>query len=586
MTCNQILCQSTNDMLMLRICGIRIRFADWHRICGIRIRFADWHHVMLKKLFNSESKTIGGAAIILAFFSLASRLLGVVRDRVLAGQFGAGDTLDAYYAAFRVPDFLYNILILGALSAGFIPVLSGVLSRGAGKEKVWELVNNSINVILVFLAGLSVLLILLAPKIAPLLAPGFGGEKLALTITLTRIMFLSPLLLGLSNVFASVLQSYKRFLIFSLAPIFYNLGIIFGAVALVPSWGPVALAYGVVFGAGLHMIIQIPSVVGLGWRYSWAFNLKNQDFKKIMTMMVPRALALSVSQLNWFAITIIASTLAAGSLSVFNLAYNLQSFPVGILALSFAIAAFPELSNLAAKKDTAGFKKTFLGAGRQIFFLMIPASILLLMLRAQIVRVILGSGRFNWENTIQTADVLAFFTLSLFAQGLIYLLARAFYAYEDTKTPFWIGLVSVGLNIILSIYLARLWGVVGLTMGFSVSQLLNFCLLWIFLRHKVGSLGEGKIIFSVFKISVAGVLMALAIQICKVPLAGILNLDTFLGIFGQGAIAGTMGLAVFTLAAYLLKTPELLDLFAVVRRKLWRQTVPPANLEDTSVSVS
>lgn len=541
---------------------------------------------MLKKIFNSESKTLGGAVIILALFSFLSRILGIIRDRVLAGQFGAGDTLDAYYAAFRIPDFLYNILILGALSAGFIPVLSAVLARENGKEKIWELVNNSINVILVFLAGISGLLILFAPKIVPLLAPGFGAEKLALTVMLTRIMFLSPLLLGLSNIFSSVLQSYKRFLIFSLAPIFYNLGIIFGALALVPFWGPVALAYGVVLGAGLHMAIQIPSMVNLGWRYAWIFNLKNQDFKKIMTMMVPRTLALSVGQLNWFAITIIASTLAAGSLSVFNLAYNLQSFPVGILALSFAIAAFPELSAAAAKKDAAGFKKTFLGAGRQIFFLMIPASVLLLMLRAQIVRVILGSGQFNWENTIQTADVLAFFTLSLFAQGLIYLLARAFYAHEDTKTPFWVGLVSAGINIFLSIYLARFWGVVGLTMGFSVSQLLNFILLWIFLRHKVGSLGESEIISSVFKISVAGILMALTIQFGKIPLARIFNLDTFLGIFGQGAIAGLAGLAVFVLAAYLLKTQELLDLFAVVRRRLWRKTAPPASLEDNNVSVS
>ncbi|MEK7211882.1 MAG: murein biosynthesis integral membrane protein MurJ [Patescibacteria group bacterium] len=541
---------------------------------------------MLAKIFNSESRTIGGAAIVLAFFSLASRLLGVVRDRALSGQFGAGDALDAYYAAFRIPDFLYNILILGALSAGFIPVLSEALARERGKEKIWELVNNILNVILLVLAGLSAILILFAPKIVPLIAPGFGGEKLALAVTLTRIMFLSPLLLGLSSVFASVLQSYKRFLIFSLAPIFYNLGIIFGAMALVPLWGPVALAYGVVLGAALHLVIQIPSVVSLGWRYGWVFNLRNPDFKKIMTMAAPRVLALSVSQLNWFAITIIASTLAAGSLSVFNLAYNLQSFPVGILALSFAIAAFPELSNLAAKKDQAGFIKIFLGAGRQIFFLMIPASILFLMLRAQIVRVILGSGRFNWENTIQTADVLAFFTLSLFAQGLIYLLVRAFYALEDAKTPFWIGLVSVGVNIFLSIYLARFWGVVGLAMGFSVSQLVNFIFLWIFLRRRVGGLGESEIIFSVFKISMAAMGMAVMIQILKPPLAKIFNLETFFGIFGQGAIAGAAGLAVFVLAAYLLKTRELLDLLAVIRRKLWRKTAPPANLEDTSVSVS
>ena len=541
---------------------------------------------MLKKIFNSESKTIGGAAFILALFSFLSRLLGVVRDRVLAGQFGAGNTLDAYYAAFRIPDFLYNILILGALSAGFIPVLSEVLGADETKRRLWALVNNSINVIATIFIFLSLIVIIFASKIVPVIAPGFAGEKLALTVSLTRVMFFSPLLLGLSNIFSSVLQSFKRFFVFALAPIFYNIGIIGGAIFLVPIFGPVALAYGVVLGAFLHMAIQIPSVLNLGWKYKWIFDLKNTDLRKILTLMVPRTLALSVSQINEFANTIIASSLTAGSLSIFYLAYNLQSFPVGILALSFAIAAFPELSSLAAKKDGPGFARTFVHSARQIIFLMIPASILLLMLRAQIVRVILGSGRFNWENTIQTADVLAIFTLSLFAQGLVYLLARGFYAYKDTKTPFFIGLACTTLNVALSFYLSRFWGVVGLTMGFSAAQLLNFMLLWIFLRRRVGNLGESEIIGSVFKISVSGLLMGLTIQFGKIPLAKIFNLDTFLGIFLQGIIAGLAGLAVFVAVAYLLKTHELLDLITIIKRKLWRKMTPPADLEDTSISVS
>ena len=282
---------------------------------------------MLEKILNGESKTITGAALLLGAASLASRFLGVLRDRVLAGEFGAGDTLDVYYAAFRIPDLVFNLLILGALSAGFIPIftaaLCGAREKNEEPKEAWGIVNSAMNIMGVALVVLCGLFIILAPWIVPLITPGFGPEKMATTITMTQIMMLSPIFLGLSNILGSVLQSFKRFFIYSLAPIFYNIGIIVGALFFTKWWGIYGLAGGVVLGAVAHMLIQAPAAWQLGYRYRWIFDLANKKIRAIGKMMIPRTLGLAVSQINLVVMTIIASTLIPGSLAIFNLANNL-----------------------------------------------------------------------------------------------------------------------------------------------------------------------------------------------------------------------------------------------------------------------
>jgi len=334
------------------------------------------------------------------------------------------------------------------------------------------------------------------------------------------------------------------------------------------------LAIGVVLGALTHMAIQIPAVMQLGFRYKPVLDWGNKSVRKIVKLMVPRTLGLAVSQINLTAITIIASTLTAGSLSIFNLASNLQYFPIGIIGVSFAIAAFPALGECAACGNKDLMVKNFSHAVRQILFLIIPSSVLLLLLRAQIVRVILGAGAFNWEDTILTADALAIFVLSLFAQALIPLLVRFFYALQDTKEPFLIGSVSVIVNIILAVFLSKPYGIIGLVISCTISNLINFCLLWIFLRIKFRSLDEGKILKSILKISVAAVFMATVIQPMKYFLSDFVNMQTFLGIFFQGFGAGLAGIAIFATVSLLLKSEEMLAIWQTIKYKLFK--VKPA----------
>jgi len=537
---------------------------------------------MFGKILNGESKTITGAALLLGAASLASRFLGVLRDRVLAGEFGAGNILDVYYAAFRIPDLVFNLLILGALSAGFIPIFTAAIS--AAKEKgehpnaAWEIANSVMNIMGVALALLCGLFILLSPFVVPLITPGFAPEKMALTVAMTQIMMLSPIFLGLSNILGGVLQSFKRFFVYSLAPIFYNVGIIIGALFFTRWWGIYGLAWGVVAGAIAHMLVQAPAVWQLGFRYRWLFDFFNSNVRKIGKLMIPRTLGLAVSQINLVVMTVIASTLVPGSLAVFNLANNLQYFPVGIIGISFAVAAFPLLGEFAAAGKKEEMVKSFSHTTRQILFFIVPASVLLLVLRAQIVRVIFGSGSFDWEDTILTADTLAYFVVSLFAQALIPLLARFFYAMQDTKTPFVIGLVSAGVNVLAAVFLVKPWGVAGLAMAFSLASVINFCLLWIFLRIKFGPLDEANILKSTFRISVAAIAMAFVMQIMKSILAPRVDMQTFLGVFGQGLGAGSIGLLIFAAAALVLGSREMFAVRDAIKYKLFR--IKPPIIDD------
>lgn len=507
---------------------------------------------------------------------MVSRFLGIFRDRILAGEFGAGDVLDTYYAAFRVPDFVFNLLVLGALSAGFIPIFTCLIkdikcrfSFGLFRtpnQEAWALANNILNILGLTLLVLSGLGIIFAPNLIELIAPGFGSEKQALTAVLTRIMFLAPVFLGISSVLGGILQSFKRFFVYSLSPILYNIGIIIGALYFVPVWGVKGLAWGVVLGAFLHMIIQIPLAVKLGFRWSPEFNFRNGNVIKIGRMMVPRTLSLAISQINLLVITVIASTLAAGSIAVFNFANNLQSFPVGIFGIAFAVAAFPALA--AAAKDKKDLIKNFSSTIRNILFFIIPSTVLLLTLRAQIIRVILGTGRFDWEDTILTINTLGFFTISLFAQAIIPLLVRMFYARQNSQTPFFIGLAVAALNVFLSLWLAGRLGIAGLALAFSIASIINFILLWLVLRLEVGYMDEIKILISTVKFSVAAIACGLAVQGIKLVVWPFVDMSKLWGVLTQGLTAGLAGVFVYLAFCSLLKSEEFFHFWSSLKRRL------------------
>ena len=528
-----------------------------------------------KDIFKRQINNITVAAALIALSSLASRFLGVVRDRILAGQFGAGQTLDIYYAAFRIPDLIYNLIVLGALSSGFIPIFTSlirdfkcerghdcdpaVLNRGA-----WDLASNVLNYLFLGLGVLSIIGIIFAPALTRLITPGFGPAEQANTAALTRVMFLSPLFLGISGILGGILQSFKRFIIYSLAPVFYNFGIIVGALFFVRWFGVYGLAWGVVSGAVLHMAVQLPTVYHLGFRYQFKIRLRDANTLKIGQMMIPRTLGLAISQLNLVIVTALASNLAAGSLAVFNFANNLQSFPIGIFGISFAIAAFPSLAATAFDKEklTANFSQSF----RQISFFIIPATVLIIALRAQIIRVVLGTGKFDWQNTILTMNTLGIFALSLFAQATVPLLVRVFYARHNSKTPFYIGLFTVIVNTALALWLAPKFGVIGLAIAYSIDNTFDLLLLWIWLYFTVGDLDIKRISIAVFKFTISALAAGGAAQITKVLIWPFINMTKFSGVFWQLIAASLVGILVYAFFCYLLKSEELFGFLSALNK--------------------
>lgn len=519
------------------------------------------------KILNGQSKTITSAAFVLAIAAVASRFLGFARNAFLAGYFGAGDTVDAYYAAFRIPDLVFNILVLGALSAGFIPIFTKYLHKNS--DEAWKLANDIINILTVFLIAIAVILFFVAPIIVPLIVPGFSGDKLDLTIQLSRIMFLQPIFLGLSAIFGGILQSFKRFLAYSLAPIFYNLGIISGILFFVPLIGLSGLAWGVVLGAFLHWVVQVPAGITSGFRYKFIFNFKAPGLKKILALMVPRTLSLLVLQINLLVITIIASTLRDGSIAVFNFANDLQYLPIGVFAVSFAVAAFPTLSSLHAKENEEKFISVLARTLRKILFFLIPISILVVVLRAQIVRVTLGYGNFGWEDTIFTIRTLSFFAIGIAAHGLAPILVRAFFALHNTIIPLIAGIVTVVVNVIFAFILSKFMGVSGLALAFSIASFIEAGFLLAALKVKLGHIGGKVILNGIVKFLGASLLAAL-VSWLSLRLADLfVDTHTIFGILSQGILAGIIGVAVYFFFTFLFGCKEVYMLKKMVLNKFY-----------------
>jgi putative peptidoglycan lipid II flippase len=302
--------------------------------------------------------------------------------------------------------------------------------------------------------------------------------------------------------------------------------------------------------------------------------IKNENVRRVLKLMLPRTMGIAVNQINFLVITIFASTLASGSLAIFNFANNIQSFPLGLFGVSFAVAVFPTLSACAAKGMNDEFVRNFSKTFRKILFFIIPLSIFILLLRAQLVRVILGSGQFNWEDTVLTFETLGFLTISLFAQCLIPLLARSFYAIHNTKTPFYIALVSETINILLVIMLISKYEVSGLAIAFSAASIVNMLLLFIVLRIKLGYLDEKKIINSGIKVLLSATIAGFTIQILKYLISRTTGIDTFFGIFAQLIISGGIGIITFLFMSYIFKVEEFFHFKNSISRKLFGAREP------------
>lgn len=475
-----------------------------------------WYEISNKKL------TIGNAAFILGTTGLLSNVLGLYRERMIAGTFGAGRMTDAFYASFKLPDLIFNLLILGALSSAFIPVFVEKLAEKNDAE-AQEVANSFMNFILLAALVFGVIIYLAAPKLVPFLLPGFFSSSntgdnfnlYQLTVNLTRIMLLSPIFFSISGVFGGILNSYKRFVAYSMAPLVYNLSIIIAVVFFRDYFNPpiYAVTAGVIIGALCHALIQLPSVFSTGYRWRPMIDFKQGQVARIIKLMIPRALSIGANQINLF-IDMIVASFFVGGITIINYANNIQTTPTVIFGISIATAIFPVLSESFSKNDMAEFMSNFSWSARRILFFMIPATVGIIVLRAQIVRLIYGIGNFSWNNTYWTTKALLFFAVGLVAQALIPLLVRAFYSIQDTKTPLYISLVTMLVNAVLSVSLPFIrplqLGVAGIALAFSIAGIVNAVLLFIWLHGKVGALDpDHKIFESTSRLILASLLMGL-----------------------------------------------------------------------------
>lgn len=550
---------------------------------------------MVRKIFSflyKETETLNQAALLLGLFAFLSQVLAFLRDRLLAHIFGASTELDIYYAAFRVPDFIFVTVASVVSLSVLIPFV--IEKEAESLSALRHFVNNIFSFFSVLMIAVSILAFFLIPAISGVLFKGLSGPALDEVIFISRILLLSPVILGFSNLFGSLTQAYNRFSIYALAPLLYNAGIIVGIIFLSARFAIMGVAVGVVIGASLHVLVQVPFVVkaGLFPRFSARFNFAL--IKEVMRISLPRTLTLSMSSLGMIFLVSLASLMASGSISILSFSWNLQSVSLSIIGVSYSLAAFPTLSRRFRENNIEAFREQMAATAGFIIFWSLPLSALFIILRAQIVRVLLGSGLFDWDDTRLTAASLALFVLSSMFQCLLLLFIRGFYSAGFTRKPFFINLISTLVMV------AGTWGLVKffyfsegfryfvsallkvedlsgtavlmLPLGFSLATIMSGFLHWIAFERAFRGFSR-PVLRTFFDCLGASVIMAATAYVGLNILARLLDTTTLIGIFLQGLGAGLFAILVGTVILLLLKSRELSLIWSVVHSKFWRTKV-------------
>lgn len=546
------------------------------------------------RIFGKEYVNINQAALLLGLFAFLSQILGLFRDRFIAHFIGPSPMLDTYYAAFRIPDLIYISIASLASITVLIPFLATRMKDGAVTDEAQKFLNDVFTVFLSVMVLVSVIAFFILPHLAFFIAPGFSPEMQDRVMELSRIMLLSPILMGLSNLFGTITQIFRKFFIYSLSPILYNLGIIIGIVFLYPIFGIYGLALGVALGALMHFLVQFFASRACGFYPSFSHAINFSDIKRVAITSLPRTLGLSMNNIALISIIAFASFFKSGSISIFNLSLNLQSVPLNIIGVSFAVAAFPTLVKSMSAGKIDDFKEHLRSAGRAIVFWSLPVTFLFIVLRAQIVRVILGSGSFSWENTRLVAASLAIFSVSVLAQAMTALLSRAYYAKGDTRRPLAVNFIC-SLSIIFLTYgfihlfngvpffryfiesILKVTDIAGtevlmLPLAYSCGTILNF-ILHLFFVHK-DFMERGTFISKTFFQSLgASFFIGFVAYLSLNVLSPIFGTTTFWGVFLQGFISGILGIVVGVLILHLLKNEELEDLAKTLKTRFWKVKV-------------
>lgn len=488
---------------------------------------------------------------------VVSRILGLARDVVISAHFGTSGEYDAYVTAFRIPDIIFTLMAGGALASAFIPTFSGYLVR-QDEEGAWRLASSVVNLLLIAVSASAILAALLAePIVTRLLAPGFDAAKVALTVPLMRLLLIAPVIFGVSGVVMGVLNARQQFWLPGLAPSMYNLSIIAGAILATNIYG---LAIGAVAGAALHLLVQIPGLIRLGARYTPNLSLHDPGVRQVLRLMAPRVLGLAVVQLNFLVETSLGSRLGTGTVSALNYAWRVMLLPQGIVAQSVATAAFPTFADQFARGQIGPLRSSLSATLRAILFIAIPASAGLLVMSTPLVQLLFERGKFQDASTGQVATALGFYALGLIGHSGIEILTRAFYALHDTRTPVALGVVSLTLNLLLSLSLIGPMQIAGLALANTVAALVEMILLAAVLRARLGGLDDRRVLLTMLKTVVASTLMAIAVL-------GFLAMTNEAETVVRGLGGIVVGAIVFGVSALALRVEELHSALSIIRRR-------------------
>lgn len=514
------------------------------------------------------------AGVVMAGFVL-SNLTGLAKWVLVSQAFGTSAELDAFNAANRLPDLLFNLMAGGALASAFIPTFTEFLTKG-DRPGAWRLASAIANLLFLLLSIAAAICWLLAPAIVPLIAPGFEAQTTRLTISLLRILLLSAVIFSLSGLVMGILNAHQHFLLPALAPTFLWFGWIFGVLAFVPRWGIHGLAWGVVLGAGLHLGVQLPGLLRHGVRYSLRLGWEDPAVRRVGRLMAPRIVGVAVVQLNFLVNTILASGMAEGSLAAIQYAFFIMLMPQVVIAQAIAIAALPTFSAQAARGAHDRMRSSLAATLRGVVSLSLPASLGLILLRRPIVAMLFQRGAFDLQSTDLVAWALLWYAAGLVGHGLVEIVSRAFYALQDTKTPVILGAGAMSLNVLLSLMFAALfrrWGLPphgGLALANSLATALEAVgLLWL-MRGRLAGLGFGRVRKGLLAtgLSSAGMVASLFLWL------RLTHWDSVWVVGGGGVLLGG---AVYWLLALLFGAPEAAQLpLLLLRRDEDKLTMPPS----------
>src|SRR3989344_5341816 len=543
-------------------------------------------------LFKKKQEDILSAAFVIAFSVALSKILGLVRLRLLASSFGDDiHLLDSLIAAQSLPDAIFEVFIFGSIALAFIPVLSQYIAHDK-LDKAWELSNKMITLGLVVFLVFLLIIFLFADFIAPLLAPGVierDPTTQSQIAKLLRIMIFAQAFFVISIFITGILQSFQRFLVPALASIFYNLGIIISIIFLVPVFGIYAAAIGMVLGALLHLVIQLPLAQSFGFKFRPNFNFRNKEVLEMLSLMWPRSITIGLTRLSEIINTALASLTVVGSIVALNFAQVLQIVPISFFGTSIAQAAFAFLSIEYNKGRKNQFKKLFTQSLHQILFLVLPIAAILAVLRVPTVRLFFGAPDLPWETTVLTSRTLLAFSVGIAAQAANLLLIRGFHATRDSVTPLKVSSVTTVVNVILSLVLILILhkSIIWLALSFSLTNTLAALVMLYLLDNKLGGFAQKELLIPIFKMGFISFLTAIALYI-PMKLLDQLVFDTTrnVGLILLTSTATAVGLIVYISLSWIFKVEQLVIFVGFARRVLsWPAKLkapPPTPIEAQS----